>query len=144
MFCLSLVNPIYTPLPFSSDVSGLTISNTTPQSEVCGDRQDNNLNGLVDENCSVNSSSVGIPAANFNKSKSLRIAIVGDVDSNQGLTTQLEIANHYNVQLMIIPGDLEYTNGNEVLSMPGHCSDLLFPTELSILDWSQRHLLLQF
>jgi len=116
MFCLSLVNPIYTPLPFSSDVSGLTISNTTPQSEVCGDRQDNDLNGLVDESCPVNSSSVGIPAANFNKSKTLRIAIVGDVDSNQGLTTQLEIANHYNVQALIIPGDFEYSNGKEVLS----------------------------
>ena len=49
MFCLSLVNPIYTTLPFSSNVSGLTISNSTPQSEICGDRQDNDLNGLVDD-----------------------------------------------------------------------------------------------
>ena len=72
-------------------------------------------NGLVDDSCPVKSSSVGIPAANFNKSKSLRIAVVGDVDSNQGLTTQLEIANHYNVQLLIIAGDFEYTNGKEVL-----------------------------
>ena len=94
MICLSLVNPIYNTVPFSSVVSGLTMSNTTPD----------------------NSSSVGIPATNFNKSQTLRFAVVGDIDSNQGLTTQLEIANHYNVQLMIIPGDLEYTNGNEVLS----------------------------
>jgi hypothetical protein len=57
------------------------------QSAVCGDRQDNNLNGLVAESCSVKSSSVGIAAANFNKSKTLRIGIVGDIDSNQGLTT---------------------------------------------------------
>ncbi len=86
-----------------------------PRSEVCGDRQDNDLDGLVDESCSVESSSVGIPADNFNKSKTLRIGVVGDIDSNQGLTTQLEIANHYNVQALIIPGDFEYTNGNEVL-----------------------------
>ena len=74
MFCLSLVNPIYTAIPFSSDVSGLTISNTTPQSELCGDLKDNDFNGFVDDNCPLKSSSVGIPAANFNKSKSLRIA----------------------------------------------------------------------
>ena len=86
------------------------------QPEVCGDRQDNDLNGLVDENCSVESSSVGIPAANFNKLKTLRIGVVGDIDSNQGLVTQLEIANHYNVQALIIPGDFEYTNGKDVLS----------------------------
>jgi predicted phosphodiesterase len=65
---------------------------------------------------SVGSSLVGNPAADFNKSKTLRIAVVGDIDSNQGLTTQLEIAKNYNVQALIIPGDFEYTNGNEVLS----------------------------
>jgi len=65
---------------------------------------------------SVGSSLVGKPAVDFNKSKTLRIAVVGDIDSNQGLTTQLEIANSYNVQALIIPGDFEYSNGNEVLS----------------------------
>jgi predicted phosphodiesterase len=65
---------------------------------------------------SLDRSSVGIPSANFNKSKTLRLAVVGDIDSNQGLTTQLEIANHYNVQVLIIPGDLGYTNENGVLS----------------------------
>src|SRR5687768_16414713 len=84
--------------------------------ELCGDRQDNDLNRQVDEGCPVNSSSVGIPATNFNMSKTLRLAVVGDIDSNQGLTTQLEMANHYNVQILIIPGDLEYSNGKEVLS----------------------------
>ncbi len=116
LICLSLFNPIYVAVPFSSVVSGLTMTNTTLQQELCGDRQDNDLNGLVDEGCPVNSSSVGIPATNFNKSKTLRLAVVGDIDSNQGLTTQLEIANHYNVQVLIIPGDLEYSNGKEVLS----------------------------
>ena len=49
-------------------------------------------------------------------SKTIRIAVVGDVDSNQGLTTELEIANHYNVQALILTGDFEYSNGNKVLS----------------------------
>jgi predicted phosphodiesterase len=64
----------------------------------------------------ASASSVGIPATDFNRSKTLRIAIVGDIDSNQGLTTQLEIANHYNVQALIISGDFEYSNGKQVLS----------------------------
>jgi predicted phosphodiesterase len=64
----------------------------------------------------VESSSVGVPATNFNISKTIRIAVVGDVDSNQGLTTELEIANHYNVQALILAGDFEYSNGNKVLS----------------------------
>ena len=64
----------------------------------------------------VESSSVGVPASNFNTSKTLRIAVVGDVDSNQGLTNQLEIAKHYNVQALVIAGDFEYSNGKKVLS----------------------------
>ena len=90
-------------------------TNSTSQ-EICGDGQDNDLNGFVDESCPVDSSSVGSPAANFSRSKTLRLAVVGDIDSNQGLTTQLEMANKYNVQVLIIPGDFEYSNGNEVLS----------------------------
>ena len=64
----------------------------------------------------IESSSVGLPAANFKMSKTLRIAVIGDVDFNQGLTTELEIANHYNVQALILTGDFEYSNGNKVLS----------------------------
>ena len=143
IICFSLINLIYVTILFLPIALGSTTTSSIldnkyvnhyfvtaletnkninsqqvviPQSEVCGDRQDNDLNGLVDESCSVESSSVGIPAANFNKSKTLRIGIVGDIDSNQGLTTQLEIANRYNVQALIIPGDFEYTNGKEVLS----------------------------
>lgn len=70
----------------------------------------------MDENPISDSSSVGVPATDFNKSKTLRIAVVGDVDSNQGLTKQLELANQYNVQVLVIPGDFEYTNGKGVLS----------------------------
>jgi predicted phosphodiesterase len=64
----------------------------------------------------VEPSSVGLPATNFKMSKTLRIAVIGDVDANQGLTTELEIANHYNVQALILTGDFEYSNGNKVLS----------------------------
>ena len=114
--CLSLISPSYITVSFSSVVSGSTMTNTTVQQELCGDKQDNDLDGLIDEDCSVNSSSVGIPATNFNTSKTLRLAVVGDIDYNEGLTTQLEIANQYNVQILIIPGDLEYSNGKGVLS----------------------------
>jgi predicted phosphodiesterase len=72
--------------------------------------------GIIDKNHISNSSSVGVPATNFNMSKTLRIAVVGDVDSNQGLTKQLELANRYNVQVFVIAGDFEYTNGKDVLS----------------------------
>ncbi len=86
------------------------------KSSMCANGQHNDTNGLVNESCNVESSSIGNPAADFNKSKTLRIAVVGDIDANEGLTAQLEIANHYNVQALIIPGDFEYSNGKEVLS----------------------------
>ena len=61
-------------------------------------------------------SSVGVPATNFNTSKTFRMAVVGDVDANRGLTTQLEIANQYNVHALVLAGDIEYTNGKNVLA----------------------------
>ena len=88
MICILLVNLIYVTVIFLPIVLGFTMTG----------------------------SSVGIPAATFNKLKTLRIGVVGDIDSNEGFTTQLEIANHYNVQVLIIPGDFEYTNGQKVLS----------------------------
>jgi hypothetical protein len=106
----------YTALPFSAVVSGSTTNNELSQQEICGDGLDNNQNGLVDDGCPVSSPSVGIPATNFNKSKTLRLAVVGDIDSNEGFTEQLDIANRYNAQLLVIPGDFEYTNGKAILS----------------------------
>jgi len=94
IICLSSVDLTNVAVPFSHLVSGLTTNNTTSRQEICGDGLDNDENGLVDERCPVNSSSIGIPATNFNKSKILRLAVVGDIDANQGLTKQLEIANH--------------------------------------------------
>jgi hypothetical protein len=61
-------------------------------------------------------SSVGIPAFEFNSSKIIRIAVVGDIDSNEGLTTQLDTANQYNVQGLVVAGDFEYSSGKQVLS----------------------------
>ncbi|HEY7226843.1 MAG TPA: hypothetical protein VH481_01820 [Nitrososphaeraceae archaeon] len=88
IICLYFVNSVHITVPFLPTVFG----------------------------SAVESSSVGVPATNFNISKTLRIAVIGDVDSNQGLTTQLQIANHYNVQALILTGDFEYSNGNKVLS----------------------------
>jgi hypothetical protein len=56
------------------------------------------------------------PPINFDHSRTLRLAIVGDIDSNSGLTDQMNIAKKYNVQALIIPGDYEYTSGPKVLS----------------------------
>lgn len=57
-----------------------------------------------------------VPLINFDPSRTLRLAIVGDIDSNSGLTEEMKIANKYNVQALIIPGDYEYTSGTKVLS----------------------------
>jgi hypothetical protein len=57
------------------------------------------------------------PLINFDPSRTLRLAIVGDIDSNSGLTDEMKIANKYNVQALIIPGDYDYEyNGTKVLS----------------------------
>ena len=61
-------------------------------------------------------SSIGQPAYTFNNLKTIRIAVVGDIDSNEGLTTQLDIANQFNVQGLIVAGDFEYSSGKQVLS----------------------------
>jgi hypothetical protein len=48
--------------------------------------------------------------------RNLRLAIVGDIDSNSGLNKQLKLAHDYNVQILIVPGDYAYSSGTEVLS----------------------------
>ena len=76
------------------------------KSEICGDGQDNDGNALVDENCNVGLPSAppqddgqmnvpDNPSANLNTSKTLRLAVVGDIDSNSGLTAQLNLAKKY-------------------------------------------------
>jgi hypothetical protein len=83
IICFSLIDLIHVTILFSPIVLGSTTTSSIldnkhvnyyfvtafetnknidtqqvviPQSEVCGDRQDNDLNGLVDESCSVESS----------------------------------------------------------------------------------------
>ncbi|HKQ21447.1 MAG TPA: metallophosphoesterase [Nitrososphaeraceae archaeon] len=116
LFLFIFLSSLVSALSVSAAASPTKISNL--RQEVCANNQNNNMNmnGLVDESCHNDSSSVGTPANNFNKSKTLRLAVIGDIDSNQGLTEQLNIANQYNSQILIIPGDFEYTNGEEVLS----------------------------
>ena len=48
--------------------------------------------------------------------RNLRLAIVGDIDSNSGLDKQLKLAHDYNVRILIVPGDYAYSSGKEVLS----------------------------
>ncbi len=55
------------------------------------------------------------PPLTVNASKTFRVAVFGDVDSNPGLTTQLDLMNKYHVQTLLLAGDFEYTNGKAVL-----------------------------
>ena len=52
----------------------------------------------------------------LNKTTTYRMAVLGDVDSNNGLVTQLNLLVKYQVQGLILPGDFEYTNGQGVLA----------------------------
>jgi len=56
-----------------------------------------------------------IPNLTIDTSKTFRIAVIGDVDSNPGLTEQLDLMNKYHVQTMLLAGDFEYTDGKAVL-----------------------------
>ena len=55
------------------------------------------------------------PNPTIDTSKTFRIAVIGDVDSNPGLTEQLDLMNKYHVQTMLLAGDFEYTDGKAVL-----------------------------
>jgi hypothetical protein len=54
-----------------------------------------------------------IPA--FDSAKNTRIAIIGDVDNNNGFVTQLNLMKKYGVQQFVLAGDYAYTNGPAVL-----------------------------
>ena len=55
------------------------------------------------------------PPLTINASKTFRIAVIGDLDSNPGLTEQLDLMNKYHVQTLLLAGDFEYTDGKAVL-----------------------------
>lgn len=47
--------------------------------------------------------------------KTLRIGVIGDIDNNGGLVTQLNLMKKYGVQQFVLPGDYAYSNGPDVL-----------------------------
>ncbi|MGI0022238.1 MAG: metallophosphoesterase family protein [Nitrososphaeraceae archaeon] len=87
-----------------------------PPIEICGDGIDNNNNGLVDEGCPIIPPvTPDEPVKDVNSTQWLRVCAVGDVDNNNGLVTQVNLMHDYNCQIVIIPGDFEYTNGPAVI-----------------------------
>ncbi|MDP9306242.1 MAG: discoidin domain-containing protein, partial [Thermoproteota archaeon] len=54
-----------------------------------------------------------IPA--LDTAKTARIAVLGDVDNNDGFVTQLNLMKKYGVQQFVLAGDYAYTNGPAVL-----------------------------
>ena len=55
------------------------------------------------------------PNLTIDASKTFRIGVIGDVDSNPGLTEQLDLMNKYHIQTLLLAGDFEYTDGKAVL-----------------------------
>lgn len=51
----------------------------------------------------------------LNKTKTIRVGVIGDVDNNNGLVTQLNLLVKYQVQYFINPGDFGYSSGQGVL-----------------------------
>lgn len=51
----------------------------------------------------------------LNKSKFVRIGVIGDVDSNSGWTTQLNLMVKYQVQFIVLSGDFSYNSAKVVL-----------------------------
>jgi hypothetical protein len=60
---------------------------------------------------------VSKPYVDLNSTKTLSMAVVGDIDYNLGLTAQLDMTKEYNVQTLIILGDYVYASGSKVLSI---------------------------
>lgn len=89
-----------------------------PLLEICGDGIDNDNDNLVDEGCPINppEGPEDSPVINVNDSKWLRVSAIGDIDNNNGLVTQLNLAKKYNTQVLIIPGDYCYDSCAQVIA----------------------------
>jgi predicted phosphodiesterase len=101
-------------------INGTVTNGTAPPPppkpvEVCGDGIDNDGDGLVDEGCPVLPPS-DKPSVDVNTTKTLRIAVVGDIDNNGGLDTQIALAKKYNVDTFVVPGDYCYHSCSDVLN----------------------------
>jgi hypothetical protein len=50
------------------------------------------------------------PALSVNISKTLRVVTIGDIDNNNGLVTQLNLAVKYHAQVLVVAGDYGYSS----------------------------------
>lgn len=55
------------------------------------------------------------PNTTFNQSQTLRVAVIGDIDLNSGLTTELNLAKKYNSQVLLVLGDYGYKSCQGVI-----------------------------
>ena len=81
-----------------------------PPVEICGNGIDDDKDGQIDEGCPVSS----IPK--LNKTTTLRIALVGDIDDNSGLVTQVNLAKKHGAEYFVVPGDFAYDSASGVKS----------------------------
>jgi hypothetical protein len=120
----SLVNGTIVPPPEPPKCDPPNIWNGThcvpevppePPIEICGDGIDNNNNSQVDEGCPIAPPVVPDEPGVVNNTKFIRVAAVGDVDDNNGLTTQIALAKENGAQCFILAGDFDYNNGQAVV-----------------------------
>ena len=93
------------------------VTSTPPPTpiEICGDGIDNDGDGLVDEGCPILPPTVpDKPTVDINQSKIVRACAVGDVDNNNGLVTQVNLAKKYNCEVFVLPGDFAYSSASGV------------------------------
>jgi len=64
--------------------------------------------------CVPNENPTGVIPA-LNATKYVRVGVIGDVDSNSGWTTELNLFQKYQVQFVVLSGDFAYNNGKAVL-----------------------------
>ena len=56
------------------------------------------------------------PVVDFNQTKWVRTVSIGDIDNNNGLVTQLNLAKKYHTQILIVTGDYGYNSCTGVIS----------------------------
>lgn len=98
-------------------INGTIVNDThIPPVEICGNGIDDDGDGLIDEGCPIKPpEQPDTPPVNVNETKFLRIAVLGDIDNNQGLIDQLNLAIKYNVKFLLILGDYGYDDCQKVV-----------------------------
>jgi hypothetical protein len=116
-FAISLFgNVSWIPVMVNGTIVNGSSTPPQPKVEICGDGIDNDNDGLVDEGCPINPPSPDKPSIDVNTTAKIRLAVVGDIDDNSGLTTQLDLAKKYHTTCFVVPGDYAYHNGANVLN----------------------------